>query len=214
MTNKIPCPVAGCDEVFEDEAAAIAHMKAEHLEEFTSHTGELGEQLKVNVSPGVQDVDAALAMVPPELMKEIEARMDARIGAALEAFMPQVQAAVKGSIEQVIAQAKAAGVSIPGVTGNPTGPPGGVVDGSPVTPAGAELIKAIFGGGGGTDIEGFIRQANQYKALGDLFNPGPSITDRIMQTAYIRNLKNLGLVTDKSMKAVEKELLGEVESDG
>jgi len=213
VPEKIPCPVDGCDEEFDDEAAAIAHMKAEHRDEFTAHTGVSLEKttLKIENVPNGQDneVDAALAMVPPGLMKVIEDRMDARIQLAIEAERPQIAAAVKGAIEQVIAQARQAGIPIPAVTGTPG--EGGVIAGSPVTPAGAELIKQIFGGGGGTDIETFIKQANQYKALGSLFNPPPSLADRIITSAYIKNLKKLGLVTDAAASKLDKELFPDTE---
>ena len=35
MTERIPCPVDGCDEEFDDEASAIAHMKEKHRDEFS-----------------------------------------------------------------------------------------------------------------------------------------------------------------------------------
>lgn len=208
MTDKIPCPVDGCDEEFDDEAAAIKHMKAEHLEEFTAHTGE-GDTIEVEVGPVSSNENTdALAMVPPELLELMDKRMDARIKAAIEAERPQIAAAVKGAIEQVVAQARTAGIPIPGVTDNPG--EGGAVPGSPVTPAGAELLKYIIGGGGGGgDLTSFIQQANQYKAIGELFNPPPSLADRIITSAYIKNLKKLDLVTDKAMQKLDKELFGD-----
>lgn len=204
MPEKIPCPVAGCGEVFDDEAAAIAHMKAEHRDEFTAHTGVSLEEtvLKVEDVPiGRDNEDAdALAMVPPGLMKAIEGRMDARIQLAIEAERPQIAAAVKGAIEQVVAKARQAGIPIPGVTLNPAGE-GGVIPGSPVTPQGAELLKMIFGAGGGqgTQMEELAKTLTQARAISDVLNP-PSIWDRVMQNAVLRSLSKAGLVTEAEVK--------------
>lgn len=212
MSEKIPCPVPGCDEVFDDEAAVIKHIKKEHKDEFgPAPTPKLppNEPPEGDVQKGPddlkKDLDVALSMVPPGMMKALEDKMDERIGAALEAFMPQVQQSVAGAIKQVIDNAQKAGLSIPGVTGS-TVKEGGVIQGSPVTSEGAALIQLLMGGGGGGDIESFIRQANQYRALGDLFNPPPSLLDRIAQRALMKQFKSLNLITDQMMDNVDKEL--------
>ena len=223
-SEKVPCPV--CGEVFDDKEAATAHMKEKHRDEFSHpevppvgrdespQEEENPSEVVVDLPPieGVtSNVIDPLALLPPEIMAAMEKKMDERIEVAFEAERPRVIKAMEVAIENVVKKATAAGFTIPGVTGNPA--EGGVVQGSPVTPAGAELIKLMFGGGGGggQDLEGFIRQANQFKAIGELFNPPASLTERIMQTAYIKSLKNVGLVTDKQMQDVEKALLGDVE---
>lgn len=179
-------------------------MKEKHYAYFMANTGDL--LLKDKIDPEVEA--AGLAMVPPEVLKLMDARIDERVQAALEAERPQIAAAVKGAIAQVIADARAQGLSVPGV---PSGPgEGGAIPGSPVTPEGLAWINLLRGGGGGESesLDGFIRKAGQFKAIAELFNPPASLTERIMQTAYIRSLKNVGLVTDKQMGDVEKELLG------
>lgn len=198
-SEKIPCPVEGCDEVFDDETAAAAHMKEKHLDVFSAQV------------PAEQELDeGALALVPPGVLELLDKRVETKIKAALEAERSQIVAAVKGTISQVLADARAAGLSVPGV---PSGPrEGGAIPGSPVTPEGLAWINLLRGGGGGDDsesLDSFIRKAGQFKAIAELFNPPASITERIMQTAYIRSLKNVGLVTDKQMADVEKSLLGE-----
>lgn len=214
--EKIPCPVEGCDEVFADEAEAMAHMKEKHRDDFAPPQ----EQIIPPEEPPADQVQTvekekvkpdALTMVPPGLMAAMENKMDERIEAALESYLPQVQEAVAGAMQNIIAaQAQAAGLAMNPATGLPEG---GVVTGSPVTPMGAAIINWMTRGSGGGvgDLENFIRQANQFKAIGELFNPPASLTERIMQTAYIRSLKNVGLVTDKQMSDVEKSLLGDVE---
>lgn len=215
MPEKIPCPVDGCDEEFDDEAAAIVHMKEKHRDDFAPAPTQIippGEPPEDDVQKNPEkvvpigrdnDVDAALAMVPPGLMKAIETRMDARIGAALEAFMPQVQAAVKGSIEQVIDQARQAGLSIPGVTDVPL-KEGGVVPGSPVTPTGAAFLQFLMKGGGGSDMENLAKTLTQARAISDVLNP-PTVWDRVMQNAVLRSLGKAGLVTDSELKELTEK---------
>ena len=202
-SEKITCPVEGCDEEFDDEESAAAHMKEKHLDVFSAQV------------PAEQALtDEALAGLPPGLAAYLPLAnkyIDSRVQAALAAERPQIVAAVKGTIERVLADARAAGVSVPGV---PSGPgEGGAIPGSPVTPQGLAWINLLRGGGGGESesLDEFIRKAGQFKAIGELFNPPPSITERVMQTAYIRSLEKVGLVTDKQMKDVEKSLLGEIE---
>lgn len=198
MTEKIPCPVAGCDEVFDDEAAAIAHMKEKHQDEFAPAT-----ILPILPPGGGPDEPPrsveALSLVPPGMLEALDARVDERIQAALVAERPQIQAAVKGAIEQVIAQARAAGLPIPGVTVNPAVPEGGVVPGSPVTPAGAQLMNWMMGQGQSSGMEDLAKTLTQARAISDVLNP-PSIWDRVMQNAVLRSLGKAGLVTDAEVK--------------
>jgi len=205
-SEKVPCPV--CGEVFDDKEAATTHMKEKHRDEFSHpevppvgrdespQEEENPSEVVVDLPPieGVtSNVIDPLALLPPEIMAAMEKKMDDRITAAIPKIVDALKAAIASG---------APGAAPPG---------GGVIPGSPVTPTGVAVLKEIFGGGGGGDLEGFIRQANQYKAIGELFNPPPSLTERVMQTAYVRSLKNVGLVTDKQMKDVEKSLLGDVE---
>lgn len=192
MAPEIPCPVEGCDEVFQDEAAVIAHMKDAHGDEFAP--------------PGMQTVDPpeppepqeqvekAVLGVPPEVMTLLDARIDERIDAALEKFKPELQTAVAGAIKKVVDQAQAAGIQVPGVTGE-----GGVVKGSALTPTGAALINAILKGGGGSDMEQLAKTLTQARAISDVLNP-PSIWDRVMQNAVLRSLRKADLVTESEMK--------------
>jgi len=190
-------------------------MKAVHRDEFSydSQRGEdAGSHSASDESPQLND-EAMVAMLPKEFaayLPLVNKYIDSRVQAALEAERPQIVAAVKGTITQVLEQAKAAGVAVPGVTG-PASREGGAIPGSPVTPEGLAWIQLLRGGGGGEEnLDSFIKQASRYKAIGELFNPPPSLVERVMQTAYIRNLKKIGLVTDKDMNAVEKSLLGEI----
>lgn len=177
-------------------------MKEKHLDIFSAQV------------PAEQTDEALVAMMPPGLASYLPIAnkyIDARVQAALEAERVHMVKAVKETIKQVLADARTAGVSVPGV---PSGPgEGGAIPGSPVTPQGLAWINLLRGGGGGESesLDDFIRKAGQFKAIGELFNPPASITERVMQTAYIRSLKNVGLVTDKQMKDVEKSLLGEIE---
>jgi len=163
-------------------------MKEKHLDLFRSKEMPVEKDL----------VDEALvAMVPPEALELLDKRMDARIQAAIEAERPQIAAAVKGAIEGVLEKAKVAGISIPGVTGNPG--EGGVVPGSPVTPTGAAFLQFLMKGSGGSDMENLAKTLTQARAISDVLNP-PSIWDRVMQNAVLRSLGKAGLVTDSEMK--------------
>ena len=178
-------------------------MKEKHLDVYSAQV------------PAEQDLadEALVAMVPPAALALLDKRVETKIQAALEAERVHMVEAVKGTITQILEQAKAAGVNIPGITG-PAMREGGAIPGSPVTPEGLAWINLLRGGGGGGDsesLDSFIQQAQRFRAIGELFNPPPSITERVMQTAYIRSLKKVGLVTDKQMKDVEKSLLGDIE---
>jgi len=182
-------------------------MKDKHRDEFAPEPVQIippGEppetQAQVNARASLPNEEALLELVPPGMLALLEKRMDVRINAALEAYKPEVAEAVKGAIEQVVKQAQAAGIQVPGVTDNPTGG-GGVVPGSPVTPAGAELLKMIFGGGGGqgSQMEELAKTLTQARAISDVLNP-PSIWDRVMQNAVLRSLGKAGLVTDAEVK--------------
>lgn len=194
MPEKIPCPVPGCDEEFDDEASAIAHMKAEHRDHFSSPES-------VPVPPVTEKEETEVMTVPDMamLVKLVDQRIDARVQAAIEAERPQVAAAVKGAIEQVLATAQAQGFTVPGVTGNSAD--GGVVPGSPVTPTGAAFINFLMkqGGGASSDMENLAKTLTQARAISDVLNP-PSIWDRVMQNVVLRSLRGAGLVTEGEMK--------------
>lgn len=215
--EKIPCPVEGCDEVFDDEAAAIEHMKAEHRDQFTAHTGEPGEQITVKVEPEAEDDEAAvLAMVPPEIMKLMDERIatvaKAEIEIALEAFKPQIAEAVTGAIQKVVADAQKAGIPIPGAVNPTTGlPEGGLIPGSPITSEGAALIQLLLKGGGGTQMEDLAKTLTQARAISDVLNP-PTMWDRVMQNVVIRSLSKTGLLTESEAKTLAKEV-GEIKQE-
>jgi len=223
MVEDIVCVV--CNEPFASMEAAAAHMKKEHPEEFSSpavieksqpkgegaidetHRGEStqkGAALE-QATPG----NNPFSMVPPGMLELLDQRVATKIQAAIEAERPQIALAVKGAIETVISQARAAGIPVPGVA-SPGAPPGGIMV-PPVTSEGMALIQMMMQQNQGSGLEGFIAQANQFKAIGALFSPPPSLADRIITSAYIKNLKKLGLVTDKASNALDKELFGDVE---
>ena len=187
MTERIPCPVDGCDEEFDDEAAAAAHMKEKHRELYTPP----GTHETRAYQPPPEEVPAVpgLGVVTPGMLELLDKRMDARITAAI----PQIVDALK----QAIASG-APGAALP--------PGGGVIPGSPVTPAGAELIRWMTrgGGGGSTDMESLAKTLTQARAISDVLNP-PSIWDRVMQNAVLRSLSKAGLVTEAEMKEIIDE---------
>lgn len=194
--DKVPCPVEGCDMTFNDEAQAAFHMKEYHSDTFAPPTPDKPDE-----------GDKFLGMLPPGMLEVLDKRMDDRIKIAIAEVKPEVVEAVKAALGEML---RGAG---PGAAPS-VAPGGGAITGSPVTSNGAALINALLRSGGGGDTEsldGFIRQASKYKAIGELFNPPASLTERIMQTAYVRSLKKLGLVTDNQMKKLDKELLGGVE---
>ena len=161
-------------------------MKAVHRDEFAPP-----DEMEVPSIPGIE-------MVPPGIMKLVDERIDARINAALEAYLPQVQEAVAGAMNRIVTQAQAAnpGLSLGAI------PPGGggVIPGSPVTPAGAELIRWMTRGGDDTTgMEQLAKTLTQARAISDVLNP-PSIWDRVMQNAVLRSLSKAGLVTDAEVK--------------
>lgn len=163
-------------------------------------------------SPGSKKVPIP-AGISPELLGMLDERITnvtkVQIEAALEAFKPEVANAVKEAITQVVQQAQAAnpGLSIGAI---PPVKEGGAIPGSPVTSEGVELLRFIMQGNQPSDMDAFIQQASRYKAIGDLFHPPPTLMDRVMNRAVIKNLANLGLVSDKAMKTVDKELLGDI----
>ena len=211
--GKVPCPVEGCDEVFKDEASAAAHMKAMHRDHFTAHSGEPMTQFTVKIDPEAEDEEnpsAALAMVPPEIMKLMDSRIDERVQAALEAERPQIAAAVKGAIEQVLAQAKAAGIAVLGV---PLAPgEGGVVPGSQVTPAGAQLISWMTKSDQSSDMENLAKMLTQARAISDVLNP-PTMWDRVMQNVVVRSLRQTGLLTGTEADTLTKQI-GDLKLEG
>jgi len=87
----------------------------------------------------------------------------AEITSALEAFKPEVAEAVKGAIQEVMVNVQKAGVTIPGITPNPAG--GGVVPGSQVTPAGAQLLNWITNQGQQQNLIPMEVQQNLMSAL-------------------------------------------------
>ncbi len=232
MSEKIPCPVDGCDEEFADESEAMTHTKEKHRDDFapppmqiippgeppedqvqaveketpTSTGDEEGQSdsgghespiVQPEQSPDKEDV---LAMVPPGMLKVLDERVEkiveAKIEAALEAYLPQVQAAVGGAMEKAIDdKARAAGIILPSVSG------GGGAPGTPVTPVGQALLAWITkgGGGGSSDMENLAKTLTQARAISDVLNP-PSIWDRVMQNAVLRSLGKPGLVTDTEVK--------------
>lgn len=198
MTDRIPCPVDGCDEEFDDEAAAAVHMKEKHRDDFAPPPVQIippgeppadqvqtVEKEKKNPGTGLESVEIpGIGMVPPGMLEILDKRMDDRITAAI----PQIVNALKEAIAS-------------GAPGGAAPPGGGVLPGSPVTPAGAELIKWITSGGGGgsTDMENLAKTLTQARAISDVLNP-PTIWDRVMQNAVLRSLSKAGLVTDVEMK--------------
>ena len=189
-SERIPCPVEGCDEEFDDEAAAAAHMKEKHRELYSApgvhdNPGEAALQ-----SPAELPAVPGMEMVTPEILALIDARMDSRI----EKAIPDIVNALKEAI--VGAQTPVAAV-----------PPGaGVIPGSNITPAGAQLINWMTrgGGGGSTDMENLAKTLTQARAISDVLNP-PSIWDRVMQNAVLRSLSKAGLVTEAEMKEIIDE---------
>ena len=55
--------------------------------------------------------------------------------------------------------------------------------------------------------EEFLKTIQVFRAIGDALNP-PSITDRIIQMAFVRNLRGLNLVTEREATTAEKALMG------
>ena len=122
MSEKIPCPVEGCNEEFDDEAAASAHMKEKHRDEFAP---------PAVIPPGGQPPEPpegqvkvpGLGVIPPGMLELLDQRMDARIQAALAAERPElakaIEVTVTRSFEAIANKAQAAGIVIPGVTGAP-----------------------------------------------------------------------------------------------
>lgn len=209
MPEKIPCPVDGCDEVFADEAEAVAHMKEKHRDEFApapvqiippdeppaDQAQKVGEKKSQELIPGI-------GMVPPAMLELLDQRMDTRIQAALAAERPElakaIEVTVTRSFEAIANKAKEAGIVIPGVTDAPG--EGGVIDGSPVTPTGAAFLQFLMKqGSGGSDMENLAKTLTQARAISDVLNP-PTIWDRVMQNAVLRSLGKAGLVTDSEMK--------------
>ena len=209
MSEKIPCPVDGCDLEFESMAAATVHMKDVHKDEFSApmprQPPEPPEGQLQRTPEEQKELEEALAMIPPGMMKLLDARMDARIDAALVRYLPQVKEAVTGAMKQVIGT-KPHGTVDP-ITGLPDG---GVIPGSPVTPMGAQIMQWIMrgGGGGGTGAEAFLKQAAEYKAVFDVFQSPPSLAERMMTSAQMRMLRavNKEFVSEKSLAALDKEL--------
>ena len=189
MTERIPCPVEGCDEEFDDEAAAAAHMKEKHRELYSAP--EVHDNPGEAALPPPEEVPAVpgMEMVPPGLLEIMDKRMDDRITASI----PKIVNALKAAIA-----AGAPGAALP--------PGGGVIPGSNITPAGAELIKWMTqgGGGGSTDMESLAKTLTQARAISDVLNP-PSIWDRVMQNAVLRSLSKAGLVTEAEMKEIIDE---------
>jgi len=192
MTERIPCPVEGCDEEFDDKEAAAAHMKEKHRELFSApgvhdNPGEVIVNLppteEVTTVPGME-------MIPPGLLEMMDARIDGRI----EKAIPDIVNALKEAITQV----QTPGAAVP--------PGGGVIPGSNITPAGAQLINWMTrgGGGGSTDMENLAKTLTQARAISDVLNP-PSIWDRVMQNAVLRSLSKAGLVTEAEMKEIIDE---------
>ncbi len=197
MPDKIPCPVAGCDEEFKDEAEAMAHMKEKHRDDFAPAPEETPLAEFAPDQEKVIEETAAVAMVPPGMLKLLDERVEkivaTRIEAALTAYLPEVQQAVAGAMEKAVKQVQGA---LPG------GLPGaGVIPGSPVTSEGVALLNLLLrqGGGGGSDMENLAKTLTQARAISDVLNP-PSIWDRVMQNAVLRSLGKAGLVTDTEMK--------------
>jgi len=198
--GKVPCPVEGCDEVFKDEASVAAHMKAVHRDQFKPP----GEPLPGIPPEGIKE------MLPTGALELLDTRIDARVQAALEAERPQIAAAVKGAIEQVLAQAKAAGIAVPGV---PLAPgEGGVVPGSPVTPAGAQLISWMTKSDQSSDMENLAKMLTQARAISDVLNP-PTMWDRVMQNVVVRSLRQTGLLTDTEATGLSKQI-GDLKLEG
>lgn len=202
-SEPIPCPVAGCDEEFPDMAAAAVHMKEVHKEAFSA---VMGSQEEPAQAPAEAIEIPGLGTVSPETLQFINGMMDMKIQAALEAERPQIKAAVTGAIEQVLAQARAAGLPIQGITATGA-PPATAVQGSTVTPLGVEMMKLMMGmgSGGGTDIENMTKALTQMRAISDLLNP-PSVWDRVMQNVVIRSLGKGGLLTETEQKTLEKDI--------
>ena len=210
MSEKIPCPVEGCDEEFDDEKAAAAHMKDKHRDDFAPPPVQI-------IPPGEPPEDQAqkvgekkprelevpgLGVVPPAMLELLDQRMDARIKAAIAAERPELAKAIEitvtRSFEAIANKAQAAGIVIPGVTGAPG--EGGVVPGSPVTPTGAAFLQFLMKqGSGGSDMENLAKTLTQARAISDVLNP-PTIWDRVMQNAVLRSLSKAGLVSDSEMK--------------
>ncbi len=203
-SEKIKCPVDGCDEEFADEAEAMVHMKEKHRDEFAPPQPQIipppgppGGQAQV-VKKETEPVPP-VGMIPPGIMSALEAKMDARIEASLEAYLPQVQEAVGEAMQKVIAaQAQAIGIPIPNI-----GKDGGVIQGSPVTPTGAALLQWITkgGGGGSTDMDTLAKLMMSARAISDVMNP-PSMWDRVMQNVVVRSLNKSGLLTTEESKAL------------
>ena len=187
MSERIPCPVEGCDEEFDDKEAAAAHMKEKHRELFSA-PGVHDNPGEAALPPTAEVLVPGMEMVTPEIL----ALMDARIDGRIEKAIPDIVNALKEAITS-----GAPGAALPG---------GGVIPGSPVTPAGAELIRWMTrgGGGGSTDMENLAKTLTQARAISDVLNP-PSIWDRVMQNAVLRSLSKAGLVTEAEMKEIIDE---------
>jgi len=189
MSERIPCPVEGCDEEFDDEAAAAAHMKEKHRDVFSAPVGR-DNPGEAALPPPPEVLVPGMEMVTPEIL----ALMDARIDGRIEKAIPDIVNALKDAITQV---------QTPGA---PVQPGGGVIPGSNITPAGAQLINWMTrgGGGGSTDMENLAKTLTQARAISDVLNP-PSIWDRVMQNAVLRSLSKAGLVTEAEMKEIIDE---------
>lgn len=160
---------------------------------------------KSEVPEGISE-EGIKEMLPAGTLEMLDARIaavaKAEIESALEAFKPEVAAAVQGAMERVIATARTAGVNIPGVPAvNPTTglPEGGVVPGSPVTPMGAQLLGWITRKDEPSGMESLAKTLQEARLITDIMNP-PSIWDRVMQNAVLRSLGKAGLVTGAEMK--------------
>ncbi len=203
-SEKVPCPVDGCGKEFDTMELTAAHMKKDHNQEF----GVPELVVPPSPPPGSQaealEVPKSLGVVPPEVMTYLNSLMDQKVQAALEAERPQTVKAVGEAIAAVIAEYQRQGL-VPGLAGAPGAKgPGG--PGSKVTDLGGAIIAYITKPETGGDLTAFIKQAQQFKAIGELFNPPPGLADRIITSAYIKNLKKLDLVTDKAAEALDKEL--------
>ncbi len=211
MSEKIPCPVDGCNEEFDDEAAASAHMKEKHRDEFAPPAvippgGQPpeppeGQAQNVGEKKSRELEVPGLGVIPPGMLELLDQRMDARIQAAMAAERPElakaIEVTVTRSFEAIAKKAQAAGIVIPGVTG--ASGEGGVVPGSPVTPTGAAFLQFLMKGSGGSDMENLAKTLTQARAISDVLNP-PTVWDRVMQNAVLRSLSKAGLVTDAELK--------------
>ncbi len=183
---------------------AGAHMKKDHAAEFGAPPAIIPPPAPPPKPSEPIKVPKVLGAVPAEVLEYINALTDQKIQAALEAERPHTAKAVGEAIAQVITDMRAAGIPIPAL--DAPGAPAVGGPGSTVTPLGGALLNYLTRPEPGGDIMAFIKQAQQFKAIGELFNPPPGLADRIITSAYIKNLKKLGLVTDNAASALDKEL--------